>query len=124
MLLEVDRRMLSPCMARNDFWWMGLDPEQNRTLNNWNPWINSNWLASTLRLDRVGNQVEVTDSYSLKRAAAQVTQTLMTPHKVAQTAAGELAVAGDTFPSGRIKLFYDARAFSFSQEEIRIEDAR
>jgi len=78
----------------------------------------------TLRLDRGGNQVEVTDSYSLKRAAAQVTQTLMTPHKVAQTAAGELAVAGDTFPSGRIKLFYDARAFSFSQEEIRIEDAR
>jgi hypothetical protein len=48
---EVDRRILAPCLARNDFWWMGLDPEQGRSLNNWTPWINSNWLTSALLLE-------------------------------------------------------------------------
>jgi hypothetical protein len=46
--LEINRRMLTPNLERVDFWWMGLDPKLTRTVNNWNPWINSNWLASTL----------------------------------------------------------------------------
>jgi hypothetical protein len=44
---EVTRRILDPCLKRNDFWWMGLDPD-GRDLNNWTPWIVSNWLASAL----------------------------------------------------------------------------
>jgi hypothetical protein len=47
--LEVDRRILTPALDRDDFWWMGFSP---REVNNWNPWINSNWLASALLLER------------------------------------------------------------------------
>jgi hypothetical protein len=47
--LEVDRRILTPSLERDDFWWMGFTP---REVNNWNPWINSNWLASALLLER------------------------------------------------------------------------
>lgn len=43
---ELDTRILQPCLARDDFWWMGADPR--RALNNWTPWIVSNWLAATL----------------------------------------------------------------------------
>ncbi len=46
--LETDRRMLSPMLAR-EFSWMGL---RGQTVNNWNPWICSNWLTSTLLLER------------------------------------------------------------------------
>ncbi len=49
--LEVRRRIFEPCMARNDFWWMGLDFEHGRAVNNWNPWINSNWLTATLLME-------------------------------------------------------------------------
>jgi hypothetical protein len=45
---EIKRRILDPCSARNDFWWMGLDPKQARALNNWTPWIDSNWLTCSL----------------------------------------------------------------------------
>jgi hypothetical protein len=47
--LEVDRRILTPCLARDDFWWMGFS---DRQVNNWDPWICSNWLASALLLER------------------------------------------------------------------------
>jgi len=43
--LEIDRRMLSPCLARDDFGWMGF---HGQSLNNWTPWICSNWIASVL----------------------------------------------------------------------------
>jgi Heparinase II/III-like protein len=46
---EVDRRILAPNLERDDFWWMGFT---EREVNNWNPWINSNWLASVLLLER------------------------------------------------------------------------
>ncbi|HEY6156383.1 MAG TPA: heparinase II/III family protein [Gemmatimonadales bacterium] len=46
---EVDRRVLTPALARDDFWWMGFGERKN--LNNWNPWINSNWLAAVLVLE-------------------------------------------------------------------------
>ena len=36
---ELDRRVLSPFMATDDFWWMGV---RRRDLNNWTPWILSN----------------------------------------------------------------------------------
>ncbi len=49
MQLEVDRRILSPYLERNDFWWMGFVPE--RSVNNWNPWINTNILNTALFLE-------------------------------------------------------------------------
>lgn len=48
---EVQARVLDPCHQRNDFWWMGLDPKLQRTMNNWNPWINSNWLTAVLLIE-------------------------------------------------------------------------
>jgi len=47
--LEVDRRILTPNLDRDDFGWMGFTRAE---VNNWNPWINSNWLASALLLER------------------------------------------------------------------------
>ncbi len=46
--VETDRRMLSPCLAR-DFGWMGL--HSKGAPNNWNPWICSNWLTAALLLE-------------------------------------------------------------------------
>ncbi len=52
--LEVDRRMLTPNLTRI-FGWMGIPDRPDRPVrppNNWNPWINSNWLAASLLLER------------------------------------------------------------------------
>src|SRR5205085_5502751 len=46
---EVNRRVLRPAFERDDFWWMGFGERKN--VNNWNPWINSNWLAAVLLLE-------------------------------------------------------------------------
>jgi hypothetical protein len=46
---EIRTRVLVPCMERDDFWWMGLRAQ--RSVNNWNPWINSNWLTCALLLE-------------------------------------------------------------------------
>ncbi len=43
---EINRRILTPCLERTDFWWMGFEAE--RGVNNWNPWINSNWITCIL----------------------------------------------------------------------------
>jgi hypothetical protein len=48
---EIDRRILTPNLERTDFWWMGLAPG-GRTVNNWNPWINSNWLTCALLIEQ------------------------------------------------------------------------
>jgi hypothetical protein len=48
--LEIDRRVLTPCLTRDDFGWMGLS--HNNPVNNWNPWINSNWLTCALLVER------------------------------------------------------------------------
>lgn len=48
--LEVTRRVLTPCLTRDDFWWMGWQLA-GRPVNNWNPWCNSNWLACVLLLE-------------------------------------------------------------------------
>ncbi len=42
--VETARRMLTPCLERN-FAWMGFNTPPP---NNWDPWICSNWLTSTL----------------------------------------------------------------------------
>jgi hypothetical protein len=47
--LEVKRRILDPYLDRTDFWWMGF--HQERMLNNWNPWCNSNCLSAFLLLE-------------------------------------------------------------------------
>ena len=49
LALEVRRRVLTPCWEREDFWWMGFG--NTRAVNNWNPWINSNWLTCALLLE-------------------------------------------------------------------------
>ena len=45
---EIDRRVLTPCLERDDFGWMGF---HGGRVNNWNPWCNSNWLASALLIE-------------------------------------------------------------------------
>lgn len=45
---EVNRRILTPYLSRDDFWWMGFG---RQAPNNWNPWCNSNCLAAALLLE-------------------------------------------------------------------------
>lgn len=45
---ELDARILTPDLEREDFWWMGFRPIK---VNNWNPWVNSNWLITTLLME-------------------------------------------------------------------------
>lgn len=45
---EIGLRLLSPNLERDDFWWMGLS---GGTVNNWNPWICSNWLTCVLLVE-------------------------------------------------------------------------
>ncbi|RXH54734.1 heparinase II/III domain-containing protein [Granulicella sibirica] len=47
---EAEARVLSPFLERNDFSWMGLTGGPHH-LNNWNSWINSNILTTTLLLE-------------------------------------------------------------------------
>ena len=49
ILRESEYRILTPNLERDDFWWMGFDG--SRRVNNWNPWINSNWLTAALLLE-------------------------------------------------------------------------
>lgn len=47
---EIDYRILTPNLERDDFGWMGFaDP--NHRPNNWNPWIHSNWLTCLLLVE-------------------------------------------------------------------------
>ncbi len=49
---DVQTYMLAPCLERDDYSWMGFTPRPDgRPVNNWNPWICSNWLACTLLLE-------------------------------------------------------------------------
>ena len=47
--LEIDRRVLTPCLTRDNFSWMGFS---GGPPNNWNPWICPNWLTSALVMER------------------------------------------------------------------------
>ena len=51
LVREVQRRVLDPYLARDDFWWMGFAERATRP-NNWNPWINSNVIAAALLVER------------------------------------------------------------------------
>jgi len=46
---EIQRRILTPGLEREDFWWMGYD---GGSLNNWTPWICSNWLPSVMLIEK------------------------------------------------------------------------
>jgi hypothetical protein len=48
IVYESQRRALTPCLEGEDFSWMGF---HGRSVNNWNPWICSNWLTGTLLLE-------------------------------------------------------------------------
>jgi hypothetical protein len=48
--LEIEKRIILPYLQRNDFWWMGFTDEKG--LNNWNPWINSNVLNCVLLVEK------------------------------------------------------------------------
>jgi hypothetical protein len=48
---EVKQRILDPYLLHYDFWWMSFLLGGNKTINNWNPWINSNCLISFLLLE-------------------------------------------------------------------------
>ncbi len=47
---EIDQRILTPYLQRDDFDWMGFG--RSGRPNNWNPWINSNVLAAALLVER------------------------------------------------------------------------
>jgi len=47
---EIERRVLAPYEAREDWGWMGFGRRAGRP-NNWNPWINSNVLAAALFIE-------------------------------------------------------------------------
>jgi hypothetical protein len=47
---EIERRVLTPYEAREDWGWMGFARRSGRP-NNWNPWINSNVLAAALFIE-------------------------------------------------------------------------
>ncbi len=50
---EIDRRILTPLYERDDFHWMGFELRRgDRRVNNWNPWICSNWLATALIMEQ------------------------------------------------------------------------
>jgi len=51
--LEIDRRILTPLLERDDFSWMGFGGQR---VNNWNPWICSNWLTSALLIEKNGER--------------------------------------------------------------------
>ncbi len=44
---EVERRIIEVCLTREDFVWMGFI-DRGKPVNNWNPWVSSNWLIAVL----------------------------------------------------------------------------
>ena len=62
---EAKCRVLDPCLERDDFWWMGFNPGDHG-INNWNPWINSNWLAAVLLLEEDGQRRESAVAKSMR----------------------------------------------------------
>lgn len=47
--MEMERRIFTPFMTHDDFWWMGMI---RQNVNNWTPWIISNVMDSALLLER------------------------------------------------------------------------
>jgi len=53
---EVNRRIFEPMHERSDWRWEGLRPNMDRRVNNWDPWICSNWLSTILILEKDKDQ--------------------------------------------------------------------
>jgi hypothetical protein len=54
---EVKRRILDPAFERDDFLWMFKEyKNEKHHLNNWTPWIGSNWLTANLLLEPDANR--------------------------------------------------------------------
>jgi hypothetical protein len=54
---EVKRRILDPAFERDDFLWMFKEyKNEKHKLNNWTPWIDSNWLTANLLLEPDANR--------------------------------------------------------------------
>ncbi len=47
---ECKKRIILPNLENDDFWWKGYNL-RHYVLNNWNPWIVSNWLSTVLILE-------------------------------------------------------------------------
>jgi hypothetical protein len=47
---EMEERLFTPWAERDDFWWMGFG--ERKDVNNWNPWIISNWLTCVLLVEK------------------------------------------------------------------------
>jgi hypothetical protein len=75
----------------------------------------------TLRLDRVGNTIEVVDDYRLTQAAKVITLTLMTPCAAQVSISGEVRLPMTS--GGPVRVAYDGRVFHAAVEEIPINDA-
>lgn len=56
MELEIERRVFIPFLENDSFFWMGLD--NDKPVNNWNPWINSNLLTAFLVFAKTFPRVE------------------------------------------------------------------
>lgn len=63
--LELRRRVLDVCLARDDLWWMGFT---GVPVNNWTPWVCSNWLTTVLLIER--------DAELLRHAVAKMLRSL------------------------------------------------
>lgn len=48
---NLQERILDPYMERSDWWWQAINIKPGTTVNNWNPWCNSNVLLSFLLLE-------------------------------------------------------------------------
>ncbi|RZA17257.1 MAG: hypothetical protein EOP02_21780, partial [Proteobacteria bacterium] len=54
MRQQLRKRILAPCDEREDFWWMSTTPHpifKTIRINNWNPWIVSNWLLTAALIE-------------------------------------------------------------------------
>lgn len=50
---ELQKRIILPASTRDDMWWMHLKPLRTpHSINNWTPWICSNWLSVELLVDQ------------------------------------------------------------------------
>lgn len=48
IVYELNRKTIEPYMDGNKFWWMALGKAKSGSVNNWNPWCNSNVLTTAL----------------------------------------------------------------------------
>lgn len=52
---EVNKNLINPYFARDDYWWMGFGGQQ---VNNWNPWVNYNVLQALMLIERSSERIQ------------------------------------------------------------------